>query len=53
VAKECKDQFITDMEVRKLSISTIDEEQVSESVFLPTETHPFDHFIIYAELRRK
>jgi hypothetical protein len=48
MTEECKDQFMTTLEVEDYKIITIDKEFHEKAINLPTESHPFDHMLVYA-----
>jgi hypothetical protein len=47
MTEECKDQFMTTLEVDDHKIITIDKKYHGKAINLPTESHPFDHMLVY------
>ena len=50
VARDSKDSIVSSIPIVGGSISTISGQQVDSESFLPLDEHPFDHFLVTAEL---
>ena len=53
VVRESKDKIMSTLIINKGRISYIRGEQPSDTNLVPTNEHPFDHFVISAHLSRK
>jgi hypothetical protein len=50
VVAESKDKIISDLKITGGSIRYITNEEVKEKCLIPTDRHPFDHFVLVAYL---
>lgn len=47
---ETKDQIVSSLPVLKSHTVMIDGKNFTDKTYLPCESHPFDHFLVWAEL---
>lgn len=47
------DYLITNIEEHRMSgkVMQINQEEVHRSAYLPTEKHPYDHYLVYMEVK--
>lgn len=50
IVMENKDQIISDLKIKKFHVVMISGGKVSEKTYLPSDEHPFDHFLVYATI---
>jgi hypothetical protein len=49
MVRECKDFILTNMEFKGYVICNINRIEANDSDLLPSDKHPYDHFIVSAE----
>ena len=50
IVRESKDQILSNKPMKKRQILTIDNEMPDQNEYLPTAKHPYDHYMVYAEV---
>ena len=50
IVMETKDQIVSTLPISRSRIEMIDGKDFSEKTYLPCESHPYDHFLVWAEL---
>jgi len=50
IVMETKDQIVSSMPIAKSHVVMIDGKNFTDKTYLPCEAHPFDHFLVWAEL---
>ena len=53
IVKESKDKIITNLQIRKGQVTYMDGTEPNEHTLVPTNQHPFDHFVVVAQLVKK
>lgn len=48
--EESKDKIISSYPLQKCKITFIDDQPANDKSFLPTDSHPHDHFLVQAQI---
>lgn len=56
INEECKDQIFSTLPILQNKVITIENEEISPKkpsrTLLPSESHPFDHFMVISSIQR-
>ena len=53
IVKESKDKIITTLRILKGKVSYISGQEISRDTLVPTDEHPFDHFVVVGYLEKR
>lgn len=53
LSKCAKDFILTNLNIKEYSVQTIDGKPADLNMLLPTDLHPFDHFVVNALIWNK